>query len=181
MEIFLWQQRLISTLKLNDKVNGLIISVNVQRDVAELIYSRKLLTSINVPCCIRYEISENFYSSSRFPLDDHLIRYLADYCPLWLDDFGIGCINMMWGLSGKFSGIKISQQFLHFSLCNNARKSFFECLITHLNMLYEQVVIEGVSDFKIFNEFKGVDFPAFQGWLLPGFGVDNIPDRFNAL
>ncbi|EOY3535317.1 hypothetical protein ACP37V_000751, partial [Escherichia coli] len=66
MEIFLWQQRLISTLKLNDKVNGLIISVNVQRDVAELLYSRKLLTSINVPCCIRYEISENFYSSSRF-------------------------------------------------------------------------------------------------------------------
>ncbi|EBN0784238.1 hypothetical protein BTM74_18525 [Salmonella enterica] len=74
----------------------------------------------------------------------------------------------MRGLSGQFSDIKIIPQVLHFSLRDHIRKSFFDNLIAHLNILYNQVIIEGV---------KNVNSSAFQGWFLLVFGLGDIPNE----
>ncbi|WP_196774048.1 EAL domain-containing protein [Klebsiella variicola] len=180
--VLCWQLEILVLMKPWCTARKVMVSLNITRPLAVLSLStpevkEKLLL---LAPCVRLEISENFLLPNSQPAQDCLLPSLQQLAPLWLDDFGTGSTGLSWLMSGMFEVLKIARPLIEVLKISPGGETFLAGLCGLAQGVRAQVIAEGVADLNMLTFVRKNQVSGCQGWLWPGFSLDQLhrlPDR----
>lgn len=138
-----------------------LLSINIDFDLASVIVTDELPF-------LRLEIMETFSNLSD-GMNNPLLRDLAERYPLWLDDLGSGGSTLNAVTANIFEYVKIDK---HFFWQHN--KHTFPILINNIKKYCLGVIVVGVENQDEFEQLKGSNIDAMQGYLFDQLSLDEL-------
>lgn len=153
-------------------VSGMLCSLNIDSDMAELLLEHHALGDIlSQHPFIRLEISEDFPEllKKKTPVLDAL--QCRGY-KLWLDDFGAGKSTMISVMRTRFSAIKLDHKFFR----KTADKPIFDVIIKNLKPFCSYIIAEGVDDERYIPILKAAGVSGAQGYMFREIPFERLPE-----
>lgn len=167
------QLNLINSMADWFRASGILCSLNIDNDMAELLLEHHSLGErLNQCPFIRLEISEDFSElvKKRTPVLDTLQQ--RGY-KLWLDDFGAGNSTMIPVMRTRFLAIKLDHKFFR----KIADKPIFDVVIKKLKPFCSHIIAEGVDNERYIPILNAAGVSGAQGHMYRAIPFELLPER----